>query len=269
MTINSIGLTTLVLYLLATLHYLLFLVTKKDKIAIVGLYASRIGFLTNLLFIGTLIAKKGSVVLFTPKGVFSLLSISTISVFLYFSTKYKLHISGIFLTPWAALFSGIAVFSKGIPKDMFPVGVIGTTHIFSALTGYAAFMFSTIVSLLYLILDKQLKKKKFSIFYHKIPSLKLLENIIYNSITFGFTFITVSMFTGAIWSAKLFGTYWSWDPKQVLTLITWFIYAAILHLYISGKWNGKKLCYLSVVGTVLVMINFVGVNLIFKGVHSF
>ncbi|SNR62025.1 cytochrome C assembly family protein [Desulfurobacterium atlanticum] len=269
MTVNSFGFTTLILYLLSTLHYLLFLITKKDKIATVGLYASRIGFLTNLLFLTALIYTKGTAVLFTPKGVFALLSISTISVFLYFSTKYKLHISGAFLTPWAALFAGIATFSKGIPKDMFPIGIIGTIHIFSALTGYAAFMFSTIVSILYIILERQLKKKKFSVFYHKIPSLKLLENIIYSSISFGFMFITISMFTGAIWSAKLFGTYWSWDPKQVLTLITWFIYAAILHLYVTGKWNGKKLCYLSIGGTALVMINFIGVNIAFKGVHSF
>ncbi|WP_457567548.1 cytochrome C assembly family protein [Desulfurobacterium sp.] len=266
---QSVGLTTLILYLLSTFHYLLFLTARKDKVAIVGLYASRIGFLTNGLFIALLILEKGSSVLFTPKGAFALLAISVISIFLYFSTKYRLHISGVFLTPWATLFMGISLFSKGIPRSVFPLGTVGTIHIVSAFLGYAAFLFSTIVAILYIILERQLKKKKFSIFYHKVPSLKLLENIIYKTITVGFTFITLSMFTGAIWSQKLFGTYWSWHPKQVATLITWFIYAAILHLYISGKWHGKKLCYLSIAGTILIMIDFIGINLLFKGIHSF
>ncbi|MEO2083267.1 MAG: cytochrome c biogenesis protein CcsA, partial [Desulfurobacteriaceae bacterium] len=126
-----------------------------------------------------------------------------------------------------------------------------------------------VLSIIYLIFDKHLKKKKFSIFFHKLPSLSLVESVIYHSITVGFFFITVSMFAGAVWSQKLFGTYWSWHPKQIMTLITWFVYAGIIHLYLYGNWKGKRLCQLSIAGLILIVINFVGINLLSRDIHSF
>ncbi|MEO2067931.1 MAG: cytochrome c biogenesis protein CcsA, partial [Desulfurobacteriaceae bacterium] len=107
-------------------------------------------------------------------------------------------------------------------------------------------------------------------FYHKTPSLTLLESVIYHSLTVGFTFITISMFAGALWSSKVFGTYWSWNPKEIATLITWFVYAGIIHLYIYKSFKGKRLCYMSILGFVIIMLNFVGINFFSsKDVHSF
>ena len=268
-TINSLGITAFLLYTLSTFHYLLLLIKNKDKVGKVGLYSARIGFLINLVFLLGILISQGSSVLFTMKGVFSLFSISTVSIFLYFSTKHKIPVVGPFMMPWASLFMGIAAFSSGIPKASFPVGFAGTIHILSAFIAYASFIFSALTSIVYLILEFQLKRKRVSIFYHRIPSLPLMEDIVYKSIAIGFTFITISMFAGAVWSQKLFGSYWSWHPKQVATLISWFIYASILHLYVTGKWKGKRICYLSLIGVFLLAIDFVGVNLISKDVHSF
>ncbi len=270
MNIDSFVYTTAILYILSALHYLLFLILRKDKLATVGLYGARIGFLINLIAIIIFIGTGGGSSLFTERGAFLLLGISVVSVFLYFSTKHKLSISGAFLMPWAAVSLTVASVSSGIPKNIFPVGTTGVIHIISAFLGYSAFIFSAIISLLYLIFDRHLKKKKFSVFYHKLPSLSLLESIIYHSLTVGFMFITLSMFTGAIWSERVFGSYWSWHPKQVATLITWFIYAGIIHLYTYSNWRGKRLCYMSILGFLLIMLNFVGINFFSsKDVHSF
>ncbi len=261
--------STALLYAVSTLHYLLYLVTKKEKLAIVGLYAARFGFLTNLAAVAVLLNFSGSGVLFTPKGAFLLLSISVVSVFLFFSTKHKLSLSGAFLMPWASIFAILSSFSSGIPKEQLPVGAVGLIHIITAFLGYSAFIFSAVLSIIYLIFDKHLRKKKFSIFFHKLPSLSLVESVVYHSITVGFFFITVSMFAGAVWSQKLFGTYWSWHPKQIMTLITWFVYAGIIHLYLYGNWKGKRLCQLSIAGLILIVINFAGINLLSRDIHSF
>ncbi len=269
LTVESLGVTAFALYTLSAVHYLLLLVKGKDSVGKVGLYSARIGFVVNLIFLLLILVDQSTSVLFTKKGAFSLFSISTVSVFLYFSTKHKIPVIGPFMMPWASLFMGIAAFSSGIPKMAFPVGVSGTVHILSAFIAYASFIFSAFASIVYLVLDFQLKRKTISIFYHKVPSLPLMESIVYKSLAIGFTFITLSMFAGAVWSQKLFGTYWSWHPKQVATLISWFIYASILHLYVSGKWKGKRICYLSLIGVVLLTVDFLGVNLISKDVHSF
>ena len=265
-----LNLTTAVLYAISSLHYLLYLISKKEKLATVGLYSSRFGFLTNLFAVILLVTKSGGEGLFTPKGALLVFSLTLVSVFLYFSTKHRLTLSGAFIMPWATIFSLIAALSSGKPSQEFPVGIIGVIHIASAFLGYSSFMFSALLSLIYLISEKHLKKKRFSVFFFKLPSLTKLETIIYSSITLGFIFITVSMFVGAVWSERLFGSYWSWHPKQVATLISWFTYAGILHLYLYGNWKGKRLCYLSILGFSIIMLNFLGVNLLSKrDIHSF
>jgi len=261
---------TSVLYFVSSLHYLLYLVIKREKIAKVGLYSARFGFLTNLFGIAFLIMRNGSSSLFTPKGALFLFSLTVVSIFLYFSTKHRISLSGAFLMPWAFIFSLASGFSSGIPKEILPVGTVGLIHIVSAFIGYSAFLISAIFSILYLIFEKHLKEKKFSVFFQKLPSLSLIESIIYNSITLGFVFITISMFAGAVWSERLFGTYWSWHPKQVITLITWFVYAGIIHLYLYGEWRGRRLCYLSILGSVVIMLNFFGINFLSsRDIHSF
>ena len=262
--------STAVLYGISTLHYLLYLIFRKEKLATVGLYSARFGFLTNLLSIIFLITRTGSISLFSPRGAFLLFAISIVTVYLYFSTKHKLSLSGAFLMPWATLFTFIASLTSGVPKTAFPVGIVGTIHIVSAFFGYSAFVFGALLSVLYLISENHLKRKKFSIFFQKLPSLSLLESVIYHAVTVGFFFTTVSMFAGAVWSEKILGTYWSWHPKQVATLISWFVYAGILHLYLYGEWRGKKFCYLNLLGLLVIVINFLGVNLLSsKDVHSF
>ncbi|RKQ63537.1 ABC-type uncharacterized transport system permease subunit [Thermovibrio guaymasensis] len=262
--------TSAVLYGVSAFHYLLYLLFRKEKLAVVGLYSARFGFLTNLFGLLLEVFNGGTVTLFTPKGAFLIFSLTLVSVFLYFSTKHKLSLSGAFLMPWATLFSILSCVSSGAPKTELPVGIVGVVHIVSAFFGYSAFMFSAILSVIYLIFERHLKRKKFSIFFFKLPSLTKLESIIYTSITVGFVFITISMFVGAVWSEELFGTYWSWHPKQVATLISWFTYAGIIHLYLYGNWKGKRICYLSILGFSIILLNFLGVNLLSKkDVHSF
>lgn len=270
MNTDSFIYTTAILYALSTFHYLLFLILKEDKLATVGLYGARIGFLTNLAAVIFFVWNGGSLSLFTERGAFLLFGISIVSIFLYFSTKHKLSLSGTFLMPWAAVSLIVASITSGISKTVFPVGIVGVTHIASAFLAYSAFIFSAVISIIYLIFERHLKSKNFSIFYHKLPSLSLLDSVIYHSLTVGFLFITISMFAGAIWSEQLFGSYWSWEPKQVATLTTWFVYAGIIHLYLSSNWRGKRLCYMSILGFILVVLNFVGINFFStKDIHSF
>jgi len=262
--------TSAVLYGVSALHYLLYLLFRKEKLAVVGLYSARFGFLTNLIGVILLVLKGGAVALFTPKGAFLIFALTLVTIFLYFSTKHRLYLTGAFLMPWATLFTLLSAFTSGTPKVELPVGVVGVIHIVSAFLGYSAFMFAALLSVIYLIFERHLKKKKFSVFFFKLPSLTKLESVIYHAITVGFVFITISMFVGAVWSEKLFGSYWSWHPKQVATLITWFTYAAIIHLYLYGNWKGKKICYLSILGFSIILLNFLGVNLLSKkDVHSF
>jgi hypothetical protein len=75
--------------------------------------------------------------------------------------------------------------------------------------------------------------------------------------------------TGALWAETAWGSYWSWDPKETWSLITWFVYAAFLHARFTRDWRGSKAAILSIVGFIFVLFTYFGVNYIISGLHSY
>ncbi|MBI4843065.1 MAG: c-type cytochrome biogenesis protein CcsB [Nitrospirae bacterium] len=97
-----------------------------------------------------------------------------------------------------------------------------------------------------------------------------LDEITYKSIAVGFPLFTIGgVIMGAIWANSAWGTYWSWDPKETWSLITWFVYAVYLHARLVAGWKGKKAAILSIIGFVAVIFTYLGVNLVLSGLHSY
>lgn len=99
---------------------------------------------------------------------------------------------------------------------------------------------------------------------------QMLEDIEYKSIAIGFPLFTLGgLLMGAIWANSAWGTYWSWDPKETWSLITWFVYALYLHARYVGGWRGKRVAILAVIGFVAVIFTYLGVNLVLSGLHAY
>jgi cytochrome c-type biogenesis protein CcsB len=98
---------------------------------------------------------------------------------------------------------------------------------------------------------------------------KNLDAIAYKTIGFGFLFLTLGIISGAVWANSAWGTYWSWDPKETWSLITWFIYAIYLHIRFRKGWRGKKAAWVSVIGFVAMLFTYFGVNYLLSGLHSY
>jgi cytochrome c-type biogenesis protein CcsB len=96
-----------------------------------------------------------------------------------------------------------------------------------------------------------------------------LDEINYKSIVIGFPMLTLGIVTGAAWANYAWGTYWSWDPKETWSLITWFLYAALLHGRLTVGWRGRKAAILAIVGFAALVFTFLGVNLVLSGMHSY
>ena len=98
----------------------------------------------------------------------------------------------------------------------------------------------------------------------------LLEELTYKSIAVGFPIFTLGgLIFGAIWADQAWGVYWSWDPKETWSLITWFIYAFFLHARLIRGWRGNKVAVVAVLGFVTVIFTYLGVNLLLSGLHSY
>ena len=88
------------------------------------------------------------------------------------------------------------------------------------------------------------------------------------SILLGFLFLSIGIITGAVWANSAWGRYWGWDPKETWSLITWFVYATLLHARLMRGWHGKRIAFLSIFGFASVLFTYFGVNLL-PGLHSY
>jgi cytochrome c-type biogenesis protein CcsB len=96
-----------------------------------------------------------------------------------------------------------------------------------------------------------------------------LDNLSYRAIGLGFPLLTIGIIAGGVWANEAWGSYWSWDPKETWSLITWLVFAAYLHTRITKGWQGRKPAILASLGLLVVWTCYLGVNLLGKGLHSY
>jgi cytochrome c-type biogenesis protein CcsB len=100
------------------------------------------------------------------------------------------------------------------------------------------------------------------------PDEGAIEELIYHSTIMGFIFLSLGIITGAVWANFAWGSYWSWDPKETWSLITWLIYAALLHARLVRGWRGKRIAVMAIAGFVSVLFTYLGVNYL-DSLHSY
>ncbi|MBW1679113.1 MAG: c-type cytochrome biogenesis protein CcsB [Deltaproteobacteria bacterium] len=196
-------------------------------------------------------------------------------IYLMMEYKYKIKTTGAFVTPFASILLAMTTITKSFPNKIQPlVPALQsdwlTYHVITCFLGYAAFAISCGVSIMFLIKVKSQKEKGMpGKFVRLLPDKNILEDFNYKAIAIGFPMLTLGIITGAAWANYAWGSYWSWDPKETWSLITWFFYAAFLHARFTRGWRGKKAAILSIVGFGAVIFTYFGVNYILAGLHSY
>ena len=192
-------------------------------------------------------------------------------IYLFVEFKFKNRIFGAFVSPVAFLAIAYASLSPNISDKISPlIPALKSNwliaHVFTCFLGYAGFAIAFGMSIMYLLKPDENKKKEG--LFTRLPSVQLIDELTYQMVAFGFLFLTLGIITGAVWANSAWGTYWSWDPKETWSLITWFIYAILLHLRMMRGWHGKKLAIVSIVGFMAVLFTYFGVNYL-PGLHSY
>ena len=132
-------------------------------------------------------------------------------------------------------------------------------HILCALTSYASFVLSFAAAIGYLVQEAMLKAKRFTLIQH-LPSLDDADRLAYRMVAFGFLLLTCGIVTGSIWAQSAWGSYWSWDRKEIWSLFTWLVYAVYLHVRILQRWHGKWATRLLIFGFCCIIMTYLGVT---------
>ena len=192
-------------------------------------------------------------------------------IYLFVEFKYKNALVGAFVTPIAFLAMAYASMSPNISDKIQPlVPALKSNwliaHVATCFFGYAAFAIAFGLSIMYLIKMRHPDREE-GIVAH-IPPLDVLDELTHRMVLFGFLFLTAGIITGSVWANSAWGSYWSWDPKETWSLITWFVYATLLHARLMRGWQGRQIAYLSILGFAAVLFTYFGVNLL-PGLHSY
>ncbi|MBS4022143.1 MAG: c-type cytochrome biogenesis protein CcsB [Dethiobacter sp.] len=183
-----------------------------------------------------------------------------------FKAVYSFMMPLLFLALFLALFFAAAGVN---PAPELRSGWL-ISHIVSVIMAYGTFAVSFVVSIMYLVVDYYLKKKKISSLLLGLPSLDSLDFYIYRLVTVGFFLLTVSIILGAMWANTVWGEFWRWEPKEIWAAVTWIIYAAYLHTRLLSGWQGRKVALLNSFGFATVLFNYVFVRFFLTGgMHRF
>jgi cytochrome c-type biogenesis protein CcsB len=262
---------TLLFYFAATVLYLIDVISRHSKVGSFPRWTLLAGFILHCLTLLVRYLAMGITPVTTLHESLSFFAWTVVGAYLLFDLRYRLAVLGAFVCPLALI---LMIFGSTAPIQVqeanpmlqswwFPV------HVMLAFSGNAIFTVAFGAGVLYLLQERMLKSKNFSALYYRLPSLETLDNINYRCLTFGFPLMTMGIISGAVWANSAWGGYWRWDPKETWALITWFLYAALLHGRLTVGWRGRRAAIFAIIGFVSLLFTFLGVNLLLSGEHSF
>lgn len=192
---------------------------------------------------------------------------------LYVCIRHKhVRIIGIATLPAVLLIMGYGVMRNPVlsPLDATLKSFWLCFHVFFAWLSFGAYVLAMGVGILYLLREKQAQKGEVVEFYQRLGSNDALDDLMFRYLIFGFITNAVMIVAGAIWAKDLWGNYWSWDPIETWSLISWLMYGVAIHLRVTMGWRGSRFAWLMIAALLTVIINFFGVSLIMKStVHVF
>jgi cytochrome c-type biogenesis protein CcsB len=264
------------LFVIATVFYWIGTITRSESGGAIG---SKLTWAAVLMgFVGLMVrwyesyligADVGHIPISNLYEVFVLFCLITSLFYLYYEGHYRTRALGSFVLLVISAAVGFLMWYS-ISRDAQQIQPLVPAlqswwmkiHVPANFIGYGSFALSAMVSVAYLLKER-------GVLADRLPSLELLDDVMYKSIAVGFAFFTIATILGALWAAEAWGGYWSWDPKETWALIVWLNYAAWLHMRLMKGLRGAAAAWWALTGLVVTTFAFLGVNMFLSGLHSY
>lgn len=258
------------IYLVGSVGYFVYLIKANEAAQKAAYRVMALGF---ALHTGSVIASTIALGHFPITGLregLVLFSWAVVGAFLLFQLKVNLKILGAFVSPLAVmllLLSPLFPPTVVLKASVFKSGLL-VMHVGLTILGDAVFALAFVGGFMYLVQERQIKSKNFGFFYKRFPSLESLDKLNHYCLVVGFPLLTVGLMLGFLYAGMVWKSYWHWDPKEVLAVATWLIYAVLLHERLAVGWRGRRAAIMAIVGFCAVLATFIGANYFLEGHHS-
>jgi cytochrome c-type biogenesis protein CcsB len=199
----------------------------------------------------------------------SFLAFSLAILYLLIDRRHVFTVLGAVIAPFASLLTAVTVLVSSGTTELPPAlrSAWLPIHVTLAFLGNAVFALAFATSLIYLLEDSRLRSKRPPFRRRLFPSLEKLDDLNHRLLSWGFTLLTLGVVTGAIWAHFAWGRFWSWEARQIWSLVTWTLYALLLHGRSVG-WRGRRAATLTIFGFGVLLMSFLSVNLFSPGRHG-
>ena len=142
-------------------------------------------------------------------------------------------------------------------------------HMACALLSYLAFLVAFVAGILFLIQERQLKRKRMGFLFHRLPPLGTLERVNVAAIGIGLVLLSAGLAFGVAGMRHVLGRWWTGDPKEYLTVALWAVYLVLWLVQVRSTLRGRRVALLSVAGFGLVLLTFMGPGEWFRSIHPY
>lgn len=257
-------------YIAGMTAYIIYLFRQNDKMQNAGFYLTMAGGVLHIVSIAALSITVGSIPVHNLQQTLSVSGLALAWTFVVFKKRLDLKILGVFSTPLLVFIMAVALLIPAEPAQYGSVlkGFWIVCHIVLIFMGEAALALACCAGILYLLQEKQIKSKRQGFFFRRLPSLARLDSASYTLVATGFALLTFGLVTGFIYAKGVWGKFWSWDPKEIWSMVTWLVYAILLHCRLTVGWQGRKSAIMTIIGFAVLLFTFIGVNFLIGGHHQ-
>jgi len=260
-----------IIYIISAILYFASNFTRREKLAAHGSWLALLGFLVHNLALILRTIETSHAPFTNMYESLSFLAWSMVLALLIIEKKFKVYrLSAYLMLIVIALFALAS--SPLMPKEATPLVPALQSywlwlHVSVTLVGEAFFAIAFIASLLYLLAERKQKPgEQLSL----ALSPEKLDSLSYRAVAIGFPLFTLGgLVFGMVWANVAWGSYWSWDPKEVWSLITWFVFALYLHTRLVMGWKGRRSALIAIIGFLAALFTYFGVNYLISGLHSY
>ena len=200
--------------------------------------------------------------------------------YLYIEMTTDERAMGVFILPLLVALQTIPALRPSVEAQSDVLrGPLFGIHVSSLLFAYASFALACVIGITYVLLFKEIKAKHLGFFYARLPSLQVLDRMNQVAIVIGWIFLTIGIIVGVVWTAQARGGYDAGDPriqamhlqdpKILAAFVCWIVYSFELFAARRIGWGGRRAAYLSALGFLIVLLNFVPISYFLTKSHNF